>query len=162
MAYPVISWRWKITSTFEHGDVTKKDGDDYPARIYITFEYDPEKAGFFEKAKFNTVRLLYGEYPPAAAVNYIWASSAPKETVAPNPYTKRAMMIVVESGDAEKNTWKIEERNILADYRNAFGEDPPMISGVAVMTDTDNTGDSTTTYYGDIIFKKQGDTHAEP
>jgi hypothetical protein len=29
-----------------------------------------------------------------------------------------------------------------------------MISGVAIMTDTDNTGESATAYYGDIVFKK--------
>jgi hypothetical protein len=29
-----------------------------------------------------------------------------------------------------------------------------MISGVAIMTDTDNTGESATAYYGDITFKK--------
>jgi hypothetical protein len=152
--YPIISWRWKITSTFDKGDVTRKDGDDYPARIYITFEYDPEKAGFFERTKFKTAKLLYGEYPPAAAINYIWSSKAPKETVVPNPYTKQAMMIVVQSGDAEKNTWKTEKRNILADYQKAFGTAPPMISGIAVMTDTDNTGDFTETFYGDIILRK--------
>ena len=153
--YPVISWRWKITSTYDKGDVTKKDGDDYPARIYLTFEYDPEKVGFFERAKFKTAKLLYGEYPPVAAINYIWASKAPKETVVPNPYTNRAMMIVVQSGDSEINMWKTQERNILADYQKAFGGEPPMISGVAVMTDTDNTGESTATFYGDIIFKKK-------
>jgi len=49
-----------------------------------------------------------------------------------------------------------EERNVFEDYKKAFGEEPPMISGVAIMTDTDNTGEKTTAYYGDIIFKKFG------
>jgi len=31
-----------------------------------------------------------------------------------------------------------------------------MISGIAIMTDTDNTGESATAYYGDIAFKKAG------
>jgi hypothetical protein len=29
-----------------------------------------------------------------------------------------------------------------------------MVSGVAIMTDTDNTRESATAFYGDIIFKK--------
>lgn len=29
-----------------------------------------------------------------------------------------------------------------------------MISGVAIMTDTDSTGESATAFYGDILFKK--------
>jgi hypothetical protein len=152
--YQIVQWRWKIANGLRKGDVSKKEGDDYPARLYITFEYDPKKVGLFEKAKYETVRLLYGQYPPLNAINYIWESKAPKGTVVPNPYTDRAMMIVVESGTERANTWVTEERNVYQDYRLAFGEEPPMISGVAIMTDTDNTGESATAYYGDIVFKK--------
>ena len=152
--YPVVRWRWKVANILKKADVHKKEGDDYPARIYITFEYDPSKLGFFEKAKYNAVRLLYGEYPPLAAINYIWESHAPVGTIVPNPYTSQAMMIVVESGDKKIDQWLCEERNILEDYKKAFGESPPMISGVAIMTDTDNTGELATAYYGDIFFKK--------
>ena len=152
--YPVVQWRWKVDNILRKGDVHQKDGDDYPARIYITFEYDASKLGFFEKAKYETVRLLYGQYPPLAAINYIWESKAPIGTRVPNPYTNRVMMYVVESGTAKLNQWVDEKRNIYEDYRNAFGEEPPMISGIAIMTDTDNTGESATAYYGDILFKK--------
>lgn len=153
--FPIIQWRWKITNILKKGDVHRKDGDDYPARIYITFEYDASKLGFFEKAKYQMGKLLYGEYPPLAAINYIWESKAPIGTMVPNPYTDRVMMFVVESGSAKLNQWVNEERNVYEDYKKAFGEEPPMISGVAIMTDTDNTGESATSYYGDILFKKE-------
>ena len=152
--YPIIQWRWKVMNILKKGDVHHKDGDDYPARIYITYEYDPSKLTFFEKSKYEAIRLLYGEYPPLAAINYIWESKAPMGTMVPNPYTDRAMMYVVESGSAKLNQWVNEERNVYEDYKKAFKEEPPMVSGVAIMTDTDNTGESATTYYGDIIFKK--------
>ena len=64
-------------------------------------------------------------------------------------------MIVVETGSTKLNTWITEERNVYEDYTRAFGQDPPMISGVAIMTDTDNTGESAEAYYGDIVFKKR-------
>ena len=44
---------------------------------------------------------------------------------------------------------------IYEDYKKAFGENPPKISGVAIMTDTDNTKESAIAYFGDIIFKKK-------
>jgi hypothetical protein len=91
---------------------------------------------------------------PLDAINYIWESKAPVGTMVPNPYTDRVMMFVVESGSAKLNLWVNEERNVYEDYKKAFGEEPPMISGVAIMTDTDNTGESATAYYGDILFKK--------
>ena len=152
--YPIIQWRWKVTNILKKGDVHRKEGDDYPARIYITFEYDPSKLSFFEKVKYETIKLLYGQYPPLGAINYIWESKAPIGTVVPNPYTDRVKMIVVESGEAKLNQWVNEERNVYEDYKKAFGEESPMISGIAIMTDTDNTGESATAYYGDILFKK--------
>jgi hypothetical protein len=152
--YPIVQWRWKVANVLQKGDVTKKEGDDYPARIYITFEYDSSKVGFFEKAKYEAVRLLYGQYPPLAAINYIWESKAPKGTVVSNPYADQVKMIVMESGPDRLNQWVSEERNLYEDYKKAFGEEPPLISGVAIMTDTDNTGESATAYYGDIVFRK--------
>jgi len=152
--YPIVQWRWKVSNILKKGDVHRKEGDDYPARIYITFEYDPNKLSFFEKVKYETIKLFYGQYPPLGAINYIWESKAPIGTVVPNPYTDRVKMIVVESGEAKLNQWVNEERNVYEDYKKAFGEEPSMISGIAIMTDTDNTGESVTAYYGDIFFKK--------
>jgi hypothetical protein len=153
--YPILQWRWKVANIIQKSDVAKKAGDDFAARLYITFAYNPDKVGFFDKAKYETARLIYGEYPPIGAINYIWASREPKGTVVPNPYTDRAMMIVVQSGAADLNTWKTEERNVFLDYKRAFNEEPPLISGVAIMTDTDNTKESATGYYGDITFQRE-------
>jgi hypothetical protein len=152
--YPVVQWRWKVSNILKKGDVHRKEGDDYPARIYITFEYDPSKLSFYEKAKYEAIRLLYGQYPPVGAINYIWESKAAIGTMVPNPFTDRVIMFIVESGSSKLNQWVTEERNIFEDYKKAFGQEPPMISGIAIMTDTDNTGESATAYYGDILFKK--------
>ncbi|MBA2485432.1 MAG: DUF3047 domain-containing protein [Nitrospira sp.] len=155
--FPVIQWRWKVSNILKAGDVAKKAGDDYPARIYVTFQYDSAKVGLFGKAKYEAAKLIYGRYPPLGAINYIWESRTPVGTVAPNPFTDQVQMIVVESGSTKLNTWLTEERNVYEDYQRAFGEEPPMISGVAIMTDTDNTGEAAEAYYGDIVFKGNAD-----
>lgn len=151
--YPFIRWQWKVSNVYKNGDVTKKTGDDYPARIYITFEYDPDRIGLLEKIKYNLAKQFYGEYPPSAAINYIWGNHTPKGTIVSNPYTKRTKMIVVKSGTKALNTWNSEERNIFDDYIRAFGEKPPMISGIAIMTDSDNTKEAATAFYGDIQLR---------
>lgn len=151
--YPFVQWQWKINNVYSKGDVAKREGDDYPARLYITFAYDPEKVGFFEKTKYEAAQLLYGEYPPIAAINYIWANRAPIGTMVDNPYTFRSKMIAIQSGPGKIGIWQNEQRNIYEDYQTAFGTPPPMISGVAIMTDSDNTGDQTISYFGDIVFK---------
>jgi hypothetical protein len=153
--YPIVHWRWKVANILKKANIYQKQGDDYPARIYITFKADSASLGFFEKTKFKIARMLYGEYPPLAAINYVWASKAPVGLATANSYTDRVMMMVVESGTKNLNRWINEERDIYADYRNTFKKEPPMISGVAIMTDTDNTGEFATAYYGDIQFHKR-------
>src|SRR5688572_23581169 len=37
-AYPRLTWRWKVANVLEKGDARKKEGDDYPARIYVAFQ----------------------------------------------------------------------------------------------------------------------------
>jgi hypothetical protein len=152
--FSIVEWRWRVANLLTKGDPTRKDGDDYPARLYITFAYDPGRLGVLDKAKYEAAKLLYGAYPPHAGISYIWEGRLPKETILHNAYTDRVRMVVVESGAERLQQWVRVERNIGEDYRKAFGEEPPMISGVAIMTDTDNTGESVTAYYGDIRFRR--------
>ena len=35
--YPIVRWRWKIDNVLQRSDVALKEGDDFPARLYITF-----------------------------------------------------------------------------------------------------------------------------
>lgn len=148
--HPILRWRWKVANLLSKADVTRKRGDDYPARIYVAFAYDPKRASVLQRIKYEAMRLIYGEYPPHASLNYIWESKAPVGTIVPNPFTDRVRMIVVDSGSARLGQWVEHERNIYDDYVKAFNEEPPQVSGIAIMTDTDNTGESATAYYGEI------------
>jgi hypothetical protein len=151
--YPFIKWRWKVSNVIEKSDVARKDGDDYAARIYVTFAYEPDKVSFGKKLKYRAGRVLFGQDIPIAAINYIWESKTPIDTIVDNAYTDFVKMIVIESGKNKVGQWVDEERNLYEDYKKAFGSEPPMVSGVAIMTDTDNTSESAIAYYGDIAFQ---------
>lgn len=153
--YPIVRWRWKIENILKHNDVTRKDGDDFPARLYITFAYDPDKVSFGKKLKFKAGQAIFGDIP-IGALNYIWDTHAPVGAIVENAYTDFAQMVVVESGAQKVGLWVSEERNIYEDYKRAFGEEPPLMNGVAIMTDTDNTKERATAYYGDIQFVSVG------
>ncbi|HSC55858.1 MAG TPA: DUF3047 domain-containing protein [Nitrospira sp.] len=153
--FSVVQWRWKVDNLLTRSDVTRKSGDDYPARLYITFEYDAEKVSLGRRLKYKAGRALFGDIP-IAALNYIWDSKTPVGTIVDNAYTDFAKMIVVESGPANVGTWVEESRNVYQDYKQAFGEEPPLINGIAIMTDTDNTRERATAYYGDIRFVRNG------
>jgi hypothetical protein len=128
--YPYITWQWKVDNIVPGGDATKKECDDYGARVYVVFPAFP-----FWKTK---------------AINYIWANKLPKEEAIPNPYTNNSIMISVESGRIESGKWLIEARNVSEDYRRLFGEKPPHVGAIAIMTDSDNTGEQASAAYGTI------------
>ena len=151
--YPIVRWKWKVENLLKGSDVTRKDGDDYPARLYITFNYDPDKVSLGRKLKYKAGQAIFGDIP-IGALNYIWETKTPVGTIIENAYTDFARMIVVESGPQKVGMWVEENRNIYEDYKKAFGEEPPMISGVAIMSDTDNTKERATAYYGDIVFQR--------
>ena len=151
--HPLLRWSWKADNLIAKGDVTRKEGDDYPVRIYVSFAYDPQRVSLFERAKYAAARLIYGEYPPHSGLNYIWDGKAPVGTIVANAHTDRVKMIVVESGASRLHEWLRYERNIVEDYRRAFGEDPPMVSGIALMTDADNTGETALAWYGNIELR---------
>ncbi|TPW20473.1 MAG: hypothetical protein FD126_1642, partial [Elusimicrobia bacterium] len=127
-----------------------RGGDDFAARVYVTFRYDPKRADVLTRAKYALARRLHGATPPHAGLAYVWSSSGKVGATWPNPYTDRVRMVAVRTGTAEAGRWVGEERDVLADYRAAFGEEPPELEGVALMTDTDQTGASATAWYSDV------------
>ncbi len=152
--FPILKWRWKVGNLIKGADIATREGDDYPARVYVTFRYDPARAGAGMRMQYGLAKSLYGEYPPHAGINYVWDGRAPVGTMLPNAYTARAMMFVVESGARRVGEWVEMERNVYEDYKRAFKEEPPPVSGIAVMTDTDQTAEAATAWYGDIELRR--------
>lgn len=144
--YPVLNFKWKINNVYKNGDATRKDGDDYPIRIYVMFEYNPEKASFFDQIKYDFAKSIYGEYPPHSSINYIWSNKKQKEKIITSAYTSRAKMIIVDSSTKNLNAWREHKVNVLEDYKKAFGENPPTNVTLAIMSDSDNTGESSLSF----------------
>jgi hypothetical protein len=144
--YNMVRWRWKVSNVFKKGNANSKSGDDYPLRIYIIFKYDPDSASFGKRLKYGLARKIYGEYPPDSSLNYIWANRRHEEEIIPNAYADEARMILLQSGPENAGKWIEQEIDIIRDYRRAFGQDPPGIASLAIMSDSDNTGESATGY----------------
>jgi hypothetical protein len=144
--YPRMKWRWKVKNVYTKGNSRTREGDDYPIRIYIMFEYDPARAGAFEKMKYGMARSIYGEYPPHSSLSYVWANKDEPGRFLTSPYTNKAVMVPLEKGGLKAGAWQDEEINILEDYQQAFGTRPPARARIAVMNDSDNTGESSVSY----------------
>ncbi len=128
--HPIITWSWKIDHTVKNANERIRDGHDFAARVYVVF-----KGGIFSRTR---------------AIEYVWGNVMNKGEVVHNPYSKRMVMIAVDAGDELAGKWVSHKRNFAEDYRNAFGEEPPRVRAIAIMTDSDNTHESATGCYGDI------------
>ncbi|MDT8419864.1 MAG: DUF3047 domain-containing protein [Desulfuromonadales bacterium] len=133
--YPVLSWRWKTNNIHPKGDGRTKAGDDYAARVYVVFPH------WFT--------------PMTRSINYIWANRLPEGSSIPSPYTGNSIMVAAQSGPGKIGQWVMEKHNVWQDYRRIFGEDPPPVGAIAIMTDSDDTGGSALAWYDDIRIEKE-------
>ena len=133
---PWLHWSWRVDNTFSGNDERTKAGDDYQARLYVVVSGG----------------LLFWN---THAINYVWSSNQPVGTEWNNAFTSNAKMVAVESGDKVQGVWTKERRNVREDMKRAFGKEYDEIDAIAVMTDSDNTGQSSSALYGDIYFSNE-------
>lgn len=148
----MLRFKWKAGGLIASSDPRTKSGDDYVARIYVTFASDPERASVREKTENTVAQVLYGETPPHAALSYVFTHKAALGSLITSPYTQRVKKIVVDADPNSVGKWKSFSRDIYEDYKRAFGEEPTRISGIAIMVDTDNTGETASARFGDITL----------
>ena len=153
--HPILRWRWKVANIIDKADVSRKESNDSPARVYVAFAYDVGRLGLVERLKYEAAKPIYTQSLPLRAISYTWDSRTPKDTIVPMLYTGWFSQIVLQSASSPVNKWITEERDVYEDYQKAFGEDPAAINGVAIMTNTDNMGGQATAWYGDIVFKER-------
>ena len=131
---PVLHWSWCVEKSLDNLDEQTKSGDDYAARIYVVVS-----GGL----AFWKTRSL----------NYVWASKMPVGSYWPNAYAKNnVIMVAQQSGHRNAGQWHRQKTNIRDDFKRYFGKDIETIDAVAIMTDTDDSGQHVTAWYGDIFF----------
>ena len=149
-----VAWRWKVDRVVEGGDLGTRAGDDYAARVYVTFDVPLDRLPFATRTRIRLARLFFGSELPVAALCYVWDNRHPPGTQAWNAYSDHVRMIVVESGAADAGRWKEESRDVAADWRASFGArwpgPVPDIDGLVVSSDTDQTGEAVTAWFGDV------------
>jgi hypothetical protein len=150
--FPILRWKWRIAETNSRSNISSKSGDDFPARVYVLFNFNEDELSFLDRAKLKLARYIYGDQVPSAALCYVWSHKEQKNTQSWNAFTDRVRMIVLRSRTDNVGMWTQEERNILSDFENAFRMPAPEISGVVLSSDSDNTNASSTAWYGDITL----------
>jgi hypothetical protein len=145
-----VRFRWRVADLVEAGDVSRVESEDAPARLLLAFDGDTARLPARTRAMFELAHALTGEPPPYATLMYVWDRHAPVGSVIVNPRSDRIRKIVVDSGPQQLLNWREHRRDIAADFRLAFGEEPGRLRAVAVMTDGDNTRSTVRAWYGAV------------
>lgn len=145
-----VQFSWRVSSLIANADLSDADASDSPVRLVFAFDGDHAKLSPRDRMLFDLAQLLTGEPPPYATLMYVWDNRAGTESVITGPRTDRIRKIVLESGATNVGRWRHYERDLRADYRRAFGEDPGPLIGVALMTDADNTASHAAGQYGEV------------
>ena len=130
--FPILSWRWRVWELPRSADERKTRTMDSAASVYAVFGS----------------RLL------PRVLKYVWSSSAPAGTMFKHPDSGRMAIIVIASGESQLGEWRNVSRNLLDDYRSAFGGDPPTLTALGIKTDSDSTSSSARADYDDLRLSR--------
>lgn len=102
--------------------------------------------------KLDLAKRTLGHAMPTAALCYVWDNRHPVDTIAANAYFGVVKTIVLQRGNAHAGTWQSQRRDLAADSRAAFGRPAPRVTGIALASDTDNTGGQVKAWFGDLTL----------
>jgi hypothetical protein len=145
-----VSFSWWAQALLEQASVADVDREDATARVVFGFGGDHARLSARTRMSFDLAEALTGERPPFATLMYVWDATAPVGSVIVNPRSDRIRKIVVDSGPEGLRRWREHRRDLAADFRRAFGEEPGPLQSVALMTDSDNTRGQARTWYGEV------------
>ncbi len=156
-ATPILCWRWRIDAPVADADMRRRSGDDYAARIYVSFDMPDSAIGLAARLRIALGRRLFGSAVPDAALNYVWDNRQPVGTSRRSAYTDQVEMIVAETGTGAAGRWVAERADVAGDFARAFGDRPGRPIQLAVASDTDNTGSSAQAAFADLHFVARGE-----
>jgi Protein of unknown function (DUF3047) len=128
--YPLLTWSWKVSQLPAGGDFRHSATDDQAAQVLVAFA-------------------------DRHVLAYIWDSSAPKGSwqSASSVPLLHIFALVCRSGRDELNQWLPETHNLAQDYQKAFERPPTRVKGIRLQINSQHTGTSAESYFGDVSFR---------
>jgi hypothetical protein len=129
---PFLVWQWKVTELPKGGDFRRSGSDDQAAQLIVAFSSSQFLA-------------------------YIWDSTAPKGLIAsaPAPLFKKVFAVVMQSGSQGLGTWITERRNLITDFKQAYGEEPEALEGIRIQINSQHTQSRAESYWHSIAVTAQ-------
>ena len=148
----VLQFSWKVPQLIAQANLTQRDKADSPVRLVLAFEGDRSRLSLKNAMLSELSQALTGEPMPYATLMYVWSNTHAVGEVLHDPNTDRIRKLVVASGPEPLNTWLYFERDVRADFVQAFGEAPGALMSLGLMTDADNTQTTARAVYGPVVW----------
>ena len=133
---PFINITWKVEKDLPGIIENSKKGHDYAARVFVI-----KKTG--ATALSNR------------AINYVFSSNNPAGNNWPSPYTKKSIDYVLSTTKEHHDQWITVKANVREHFKKLHDLDVSELTGVAIMTDTDNSKLKAISYYQNIYFSSE-------
>ena len=126
-------WDWAVDRSAPATDLTRKGGDDRNLSLYFLFL--PERTA--RQARDRGVRALLGD-PDVRVLMYVWGGSHARGEILPTPYLgPRGRTVIRRAAGTGAGS---ETVDLAKDHQKAFGTAPGSLVGIAVSSDSDDTG----------------------
>ena len=133
---PFINITWKVEKDLPGIIENSKKGHDYAARVFVI-----KKTG--ATALSNR------------AINYVFSSNNSVGNNWPSPYTKKSIDYVLSTTKEHHDQWITVKANVREHFKKLHDLDVSELTGVAIMTDTDNSKLKAVSYYQNIYFSSE-------
>ncbi len=132
---PFLTWKWKVKALPPGGDFRHSRSDDQAAQVLVAFA-------------------------DRHVLTYIWDTTAPAGTMesASSIPLVHVYAVVCRSGSGDLNRWLTENRNVARDYELAYGRPAPRVKGVRLQINTQHTGTSAESCFGEVAFRSTPQT----
>jgi len=148
--FPILSWRWKVKQGIPTANNAEQAKEDSPARIMVAFDGDASKLSAKDRFAAKAAQSISGIALPYATLMYIWGEKVAVDSITTSNRSARIRMLAVAADEQGVGQWHSYSRNLVEDFKRAFGEEPGRVMSIEIMTDTDNTGADALAFYGDI------------
>jgi hypothetical protein len=116
--YPMLAWSWRPVEFPQGSDERQSKTNDSAVAVYAVFPHSPWSV---------------------KALKYIWSGVVPVGTRLSSS-AGLTQVVVLRNGADRKGQWMEERVNVFEDYKKFFDEtETPKASGIAVLTDADDT-----------------------
>ncbi len=133
---PIINITWKVEKNLSGIQENSKKGHDFAGRVFVI-----KKTGATPLSN--------------RAVNYVFSSNNDVGSNWPSPFTKKSIDNVLSTTKENFNEWVTVKANVKEDFKKFHDLDVNELDGIAIMTDTDNSKLTATTYYQNIFFSTE-------